>query len=46
VVGIHGTNRPEILRRGRISRGCVRMENRNILRLAKLIEVGTPLSVR
>jgi len=31
---------------GRISHGCVRMENRNILRLAKLIEVGTPLSVR
>ena len=46
VVGIHGTNRPEILRRGRISHGCVRMENRNILRLARLIEVGTPLSVR
>jgi len=46
VVGIHGTNRPEIIRRGRISHGCVRMENRNILRLARLIEVGTPLSIR
>ena len=46
VVGIHGTNRPEIIRRGRISHGCVRMTNRNILKLARLVEVGTPLSIR
>lgn len=46
VIGIHGTNRPEILGRGRISHGCVRMTNRNIVRLSRLLEVGTPLTIR
>ena len=44
-VGIHGTNRPELIP-GRISHGCVRLRNRDILRLAKLMPVGTPIDVR
>jgi L,D-transpeptidase catalytic domain len=44
-VGIHGTNQPEILP-GRVSHGCVRLRNRDILRLARLMPVGTPLTVR
>jgi lipoprotein-anchoring transpeptidase ErfK/SrfK len=44
-VGIHGTNRPDLLP-GRISHGCIRLRNRDILRLARLMPVGTPLTVR
>lgn len=44
-VGIHGTDRPDLLP-GRVSHGCIRMRNRDILRLAELMPVGTPLTVR
>ncbi len=44
-VGIHGTNRPDLLP-GRVSHGCVRMRNADILRLARLMPVGTPLTIR
>jgi lipoprotein-anchoring transpeptidase ErfK/SrfK len=44
-VGIHGTNRPELIP-GRISHGCIRLRNRDILRLDKLMPVGTPLTIR
>ena len=43
IVGIHGTSVPELIP-GRISHGCVRLRNPDILRLAKLITVGTPPS--
>ena len=43
-VGIHGTDRPEILP-GRVSHGCVRLRNSDIVRLAKLMPVGTPITV-
>ena len=43
-VGIHGTNQPEILP-GRVSHGCIRMPNPAILKLARLMPVGTPLTV-
>jgi lipoprotein-anchoring transpeptidase ErfK/SrfK len=43
-VGVHGTNEPGILP-GRVSHGCVRMRNPDILRLAKLLPVGTPLTI-
>ena len=45
VIGIHGTNRPELIP-GRVSHGCIRMRDRDILRLARLMPVGTPLSIR
>ena len=44
-VGIHGTNRPELLP-GRVSHGCIRLRNQDILRLARLLPVGTPLTIR
>lgn len=44
-VGIHGTNQPELLP-GRISHGCIRMRNDDILRLSKLMPVGTPITIR
>jgi L,D-transpeptidase-like protein len=44
-VGIHGTNRPDLLP-GRVSHGCIRMRNQDILRLARLLPVGTPLTIR
>jgi hypothetical protein len=44
-VGIHGTNRPELIP-GRISHGCVRLRNADILRLDALMPVGTPLTIR
>jgi hypothetical protein len=44
-VGIHGTNRPDQLP-GRVSHGCIRMRNEDILRLSKLMPVGTPLTIR
>jgi lipoprotein-anchoring transpeptidase ErfK/SrfK len=44
-VGIHGTNRPELIP-GRVSHGCIRMRNRDIRRLARLMPPGTPLTVR
>ena len=44
-VGIHGTNQPELIP-GRISNGCVRLHNKDVLRLAGLIEVGAPLRIK
>jgi L,D-transpeptidase-like protein len=43
-IGIHGTNEPEILP-GRVSHGCVRMPNASVLRLARLMPVGTPVTI-
>jgi hypothetical protein len=44
-VGIHGTDQPELLP-GRVSHGCIRMSNADILRLSELMPVGTPLTIR
>ena len=43
-IGIHGTDRPDLLP-GRVSHGCVRMSNRAILRLGRLMPVGTPVVI-
>ncbi len=43
-VGIHGTDRPELIP-GRISHGCIRMRNRDIVRLGRLMPVGTPIEI-
>jgi lipoprotein-anchoring transpeptidase ErfK/SrfK len=43
-VGIHGTDRPDLLP-GRISNGCIRMRNADVLELAKHLPVGTPLTI-
>jgi lipoprotein-anchoring transpeptidase ErfK/SrfK len=44
-IGIHGTNQPELLP-GRVSHGCIRMRNSAILRLNRLLPIGTPLTIR
>jgi hypothetical protein len=43
-IGIHGTDQPEILP-GRVSHGCVRMHNSAVLRLSRLMSVGTPVTI-
>ena len=43
-VGIHGTDRPDLLP-GAVSHGCIRMRNRDISRLSRLLFVGTPLRI-
>jgi lipoprotein-anchoring transpeptidase ErfK/SrfK len=43
-VGIHGTDAPQLIP-GRVSHGCIRLRNRDILRLARLMPVGTPLTI-
>jgi hypothetical protein len=43
-VGIHGTNEPNLIP-GRVSHGCIRLRNPDILRLARLLPVGTPLTI-
>lgn len=44
-VGIHGTDAPQLIP-GRVSHGCIRMRNPDILRIAKLMPVGTPLTIQ
>ncbi|MBD0280892.1 MAG: L,D-transpeptidase [Thermoleophilaceae bacterium] len=44
-VGIHGTDLPELIP-GQVSAGCIRMTNRDILRLARSMRVGTPVTIR
>ncbi len=44
-IGIHGTDQPRLIP-GAISHGCIRMRNADILRLAKLMPVGTPVIIR
>ncbi len=43
-IGIHGTDSPGLLP-GRVSHGCIRMRNGAILRLSRLMPLGTPLTV-
>ena len=42
---IHGTNRPQSIG-GFVSHGCIRMYNRDIQELYRLVEVGTPVVVQ
>ncbi len=44
-IGIHGTNRPDLLP-GAVSHGCIRLRNTAIRRLAKHMPIGTPLTIR
>jgi len=44
-VGIHGTDRPDLLP-GRVSHGCIRLRNTDIVRLARLLPIGTPLTIQ
>jgi lipoprotein-anchoring transpeptidase ErfK/SrfK len=44
VVGLHGTNQPGLIP-GRPSHGCIRLRNRDIQRLYRLAQRGTPIRV-
>jgi lipoprotein-anchoring transpeptidase ErfK/SrfK len=44
-VGVHGTDRPDLIP-GRVSHGCIRMRNVDIVRLGRLMPVGTPVTIR
>jgi hypothetical protein len=44
-VGIHGTNQPELIP-GRVSHGCIRLRNADIVKLAGLMPIGTPVTIR
>jgi lipoprotein-anchoring transpeptidase ErfK/SrfK len=44
-IGIHGTDAPGLIP-GHISHGCIRLRNAAILRLARMLPVGTPLSIQ
>lgn len=44
VVGIHGTDQPELIP-GRPSHGCIRMRNQDILRLYRILPLGTPVRI-
>jgi lipoprotein-anchoring transpeptidase ErfK/SrfK len=44
VVGVHGTDQPSLVP-GRPSHGCIRMHNNDILHLARLMPLGTPLLI-
>lgn len=45
VIGIHGTDAPSLIP-GRPSHGCVRVPNRAIKRLYRLMPIGTPIDVQ
>jgi lipoprotein-anchoring transpeptidase ErfK/SrfK len=44
-IGIHGTDQPGLIP-GRISHGCIRMKNADILRLSRRMPVGSVVVVR
>jgi lipoprotein-anchoring transpeptidase ErfK/SrfK len=44
-VGLHGTNEPSLLGSS-VSHGCIRVANRNIRRLARILPLGTPVWIR
>ncbi|MEX0767134.1 MAG: L,D-transpeptidase, partial [Microthrixaceae bacterium] len=44
VLAIHGTNRPDSIGRA-ASNGCPRMFNQDVLALAELVAVGTPVQI-
>ena len=43
-VGIHGTDQPGLIP-GAISHGCIRLRNADIVRLARELPIGTPLTI-
>jgi lipoprotein-anchoring transpeptidase ErfK/SrfK len=44
VIGIHGTNEPSLIP-GHPSHGCIRVPNWEIVQLARLLPIGTPLTI-
>jgi lipoprotein-anchoring transpeptidase ErfK/SrfK len=44
VIGIHGTDEPWLIP-GHPSHGCIRLRNADVERLARLLPIGTPLTI-
>ena len=44
-IGIHGTDRPDLVP-GRVSHGCIRLRNPDVLALSRRMPVGTPVTIR
>jgi lipoprotein-anchoring transpeptidase ErfK/SrfK len=44
-IGLHGTDAPWLLGR-EVSHGCVRMANRDVIALARVLPLGTPVDIR
>lgn len=44
VIGIHGTDEPSLIP-GHPSHGCIRVPNWEIVKLARLLPIGTPLTI-
>jgi len=42
--GIHGTNNPGSIG-GYVSHGCIRMYNQDVLELARIVPIGTPVTI-
>lgn len=45
IVGLHGTNEPALVP-GDPSHGCIRLHNSDVLRLSRMLSIGTPLLVQ
>ncbi|GAA4727052.1 L,D-transpeptidase [Brevibacillus fulvus] len=43
--GIHGTNDPSSIGKF-VSHGCIRMYNRDVEELARIVPIGTPVKIR
>ena len=43
-VGIHGTNNPSSIG-GPVSHGCIRMFNRDVIELSRLVPIGTRVTI-
>ena len=43
-IGIHGTNQPWLIG-GRVSHGCIRLRNADIVRLGRRLQIGTPITI-
>jgi lipoprotein-anchoring transpeptidase ErfK/SrfK len=44
IIGVHGTNDPSSIGI-RSSHGCIRMYNRDIKRLVRILPLGTPIEI-
>lgn len=45
VIGIHGTNQPELVG-SNVSHGCIRLRNDDIMKLVKILPLGTPVDIQ
>ncbi|KQC38552.1 hypothetical protein UK82_08955 [Frankia sp. ACN1ag] len=45
IIGLHGTNRPDLVGTD-ASHGCIRLRNADIEKLAGILPIGTPISIR